>query len=142
MAGDRFVVGAVPGRRTLLTAILVGAFLTSLATLDRTGDLVHSGGGSALLALLQSLLRPDLDPLFLARAARACLLTLAYAVTATTVAILLGLPSALLASGVLVRFVPCGWPRPVSPGRSSRCFGPSTRSSGRCYSSRPLGCRR
>jgi phosphonate transport system permease protein len=89
-----------PGSRSLLTTLLVVAFAASLVAVDVDGA---SGGASAARDLLLSLLQPDLSPAFLATVAEATVLTAAYAVAGMSVAVLIGVPGALLASGVLAR---------------------------------------
>ena len=91
-----------PGSRGALTALLAGAFLLSVAGVS--GDVVAvSGGGTAARSLLASLLRPELAPDFLLVVAEAAALTAAYAVAGMSVAVLLGVPGALVVSGVLTR---------------------------------------
>jgi phosphonate transport system permease protein len=88
------------GSRSLLTALLVAAFLTSVVAVDVEGA---SGGGAAARELLRALVQPDLSPAFLGTVAQATVLTAAYAVAGMSVALVIGVPGALLASGVLVR---------------------------------------
>lgn len=90
-------------RRGTLSLILVAAVLVSLAPLDARGGLVGPGGWRVLADIVASVARPDLSPAFLATVAHAALLSVAYAVAGTTVAVAIGLPGALLASGVLTR---------------------------------------
>ncbi len=89
-----------PGNRTLLTALLLAAFAASVLAAP-VGDLLSGGGAAG--ALLGSLLRPDLTAGFLSTVAEASAVTAAYAVAAMSVALLLGMPGALLVSGVLAR---------------------------------------
>ena len=89
-----------PGTRSLLTALLVVAFAASLLAVDVDGA---SGGAAAARALVTELVRPDLSPAFLATVAEATVLTAAYAVAGMSVAVVVGVPGALLASGVLAR---------------------------------------
>lgn len=88
--------------REVLTLILVGAFLWSLLQVDWGGDLVHTGGGAVLLDLLEGLLTPDLSGDVLSSALDAAWVTVAYAVAGLSIAIVLAIPLALAASGVLV----------------------------------------
>lgn len=93
-------------RRGVLTLILVTAVLASLVAVvavDPADRLLNRGGLGLLTEILTSVLRPDLSPAFLARVGRATMLSVAYAVAGTTVAVVIGLPGALLASGVLAR---------------------------------------
>lgn len=87
--------------RGLLTLLLVAAFLWSLTAVDWTGSLGHTGGAGAARSLLQALFPPDLSPQFLRLALAATWPTLAYAVAGMTVAVVIGLPLGLLASGTL-----------------------------------------
>ena len=89
-----------PGSRSLLTGLLVAAFLVSAVAVEADGA---SGGAAAALELLLALLRPDLSPAFLATVAQATVLTAAYAVAGLSVAVVIGVPGALLASGALAR---------------------------------------
>ena len=91
-----------PGGRGALSLVLVGAFVVSLASV--AGEpVIGSGGGAAVRDLLASLLRPDLSSGFLLVVAQAALLTASYAVAGMSVALLVGIPGALLVSGVLTR---------------------------------------
>jgi phosphonate transport system permease protein len=91
-----------PGARSALTAVLAVAFLLSLVTVSGE-PLAGGGGGAAARDLLASLLRPDLSAAFLLVVLEATLLTASYAVAGMSVAVLLGVPGALLVSGVLTR---------------------------------------
>lgn len=93
-------------RRGVLSLILVAAVLASLVAVvavDPADRLLNRGGLGLLTEILTSVFRPDLSPPFLARVGRATMLSVAYAVAGTTVAVAIGLPGALLASGVLAR---------------------------------------
>ena len=89
-----------PGHRSLLTGLLVAAFVASFVAVEADGA---SGGAAAARDLLLAVLRPDLSPAFLATVAQGTVLTAAYAVAGMSVAVVIGLPGALLASGVLAR---------------------------------------
>jgi phosphonate transport system permease protein len=101
------------GRRGALTLVLVAAFLASLAGIDWSRGLLHTGGGGAFVAIARSLLTPEVSPGFLAKVAAATALTVAYAVAGMSVAVIVGLPGAVVASGVLARR---RLPRVVSAG--------------------------
>lgn len=90
-----------PGRRSLLAALLGVPFVLSLAVV--AGEQAGSGGAAAARSLLVSVLRPELSPAFLVTTAEATAVTAAYAVAGMSVAVLLGVPGALLVSGVLTR---------------------------------------
>ncbi|MBW3577575.1 MAG: ABC transporter permease subunit [Actinobacteria bacterium] len=91
-----------PGRRIVLTAVLVAAVAASIAAVDVSGGVLHPGGAAALGALLQAAVTPEVSAAFLSRTVLpATALTVAYAVAALTVAVAVGIPGALVASGVL-----------------------------------------
>ena len=85
--------------RHLLTFFLVGALAWSLTSINWNGPLVHTGGGQAALKFLLALFPPDLSPEFLVLGLKASWQTLAYAVAGITVALVLGLPLGVMASG-------------------------------------------
>jgi phosphonate transport system permease protein len=91
-----------PGSRSVLTALLAAAFLLSLLAVGSEA-VTGSGGGTAARSLLASLLRPELSPDFLLLVAEATALTASYAVASMSVAVLIGVPGALVVSGVLTR---------------------------------------
>lgn len=90
-------------RRGLLTLLLVGAFGLSLLTPEWS---LHTGGLGAAGEIMTAIVRMDLSPSYLLRVVEAAGVTLAYATTGMTVAVLLGVPAALVASGVLARARP------------------------------------
>jgi phosphonate transport system permease protein len=91
-----------PGGRSVLSALLAGAFAASVLAVS--GErLFGGGGGAAVRSMASSLLSPDLSPSFLATVAEAAAVTAAYAVAGMSVALAVGIPGALLLSGVLVR---------------------------------------
>jgi ABC-type phosphate/phosphonate transport system permease subunit len=99
-----------PGGRTALSAVLVVAFVASVVAVS--GErLLGDGGGAAARSIASSLLSPDLSPAFLITVAEATAVTAAYAVAGMSVALVIGIPGALLISGVLVR---TRWVRAVS----------------------------
>lgn len=85
--------------RRLLTLLLAGVFLWSLSTVDWRGPLIHTGGLGAFLDFLASLFPPELSPGFLGLALSASCKTLAYAVAGITLAVLIGFPLGVIASG-------------------------------------------
>ncbi|MBM3943482.1 MAG: ABC transporter permease subunit [SAR202 cluster bacterium] len=88
--------------RGLLTLALAGAFLWSLTGVDWGSPLIHTGGGAAARTFFLALFPPDLSPDFLGVALAATWPTLAYAVAGMTVAVLIGIPLGILASGTVV----------------------------------------
>lgn len=100
---SRAARGRLLDSRGVLTLLLGGAFAWSLATVPWGADLVHPGGERAIAQLFGALLRPELSPPFLALALEASWRTAAYAVAGMTVAVSLGLPLGIVASGALAR---------------------------------------
>lgn len=90
-----------PSGRGLLTVLLITAFAAAVALTDWRDGVLNPGGLAAARSIAASLLRPDLSPGFLLTVADAVVVTVAYAVTGMTVALAVGLPGALLVSGVL-----------------------------------------
>jgi phosphonate transport system permease protein len=82
--------------------LLVGAFIWSLTSVDWNGPIVHTGGASSALKFFLALFPPDLSPDFLAVALRASWQTLVYAVAGMTLAVIIGLPLGVIASGTVV----------------------------------------
>jgi ABC-type phosphate/phosphonate transport system permease subunit len=89
--------------RGLLTVLLLGAFAWSLAMVPWGEPLVHPGGLVMLREMLAAALRPVLSRELLTIALEASWRTVAYATTGVSLAIVLALPTGILASGVLVR---------------------------------------
>ncbi len=100
--------------RRLLTLILFGAFAWSLSGVDWLGPMVHTGGPQSLLRFIQALFPPELSPAFLKLTLAASFQTLAYSVAAITVAVLIAVPMAVLASGVAARSSRTGLPVAVA----------------------------
>jgi phosphonate transport system permease protein len=88
--------------RHLLTFLLVGAFLWSLASVNWSRSIIHTGGGQAALSFLLALFPPDVSPEFLGIGLMASWQTLTYAVAGMSVAILVGFPLGVIASGTVV----------------------------------------
>ena len=89
--------------RRLLTIILLGALAWSLFAVSWGSDLVHPGGAGALREIAGSFVRPDLSLDVLGKGVTESWRTVAYAVAGLTVALLIGFPLGVLASGVLAR---------------------------------------
>ena len=85
--------------RRLLTLLLAGGLLWSLSSVDWQGPLIHTGGVAAVWNFLAALIPPDLSPGFLRLALTASWQTLAYAVAGITLAVLVGFPLGVIASG-------------------------------------------
>lgn len=102
---DRFTLGRVhPSKRTLLSLVLVVAVSVAFASVSLRDGVPHTGGLAALTAVLAGVTQLELSPAFLAGTLLpAAALTVAYAVAAMSVALLIGIPGAVVASGVLLR---------------------------------------
>jgi phosphonate transport system permease protein len=87
--------------RQALTLILAAAVLWSLTSVDWTERLVHPGGASSFFGIVGSLFRPDISPFFLGIAIEASWKTLSFAAAGITLAIAIGLPLGIVASGSL-----------------------------------------
>lgn len=96
-------------RRTLLTLILAAAFLWSLTAVPWTEGLIHPGGWSTALDLLGAMLTPDLSSEVLSVGLAAAWRTVAYATAGMTLAVLVGYPLGVLASGTLPEDPALSW---------------------------------
>ncbi len=88
-------------KRCLLTLLLAGAFCWSLASVNWRGSIVHPGGGATALDLLRALFPPELSPEFLRLGLAASWQTVSYAVAGITLAVLMGFPLGVIASGAM-----------------------------------------
>ncbi len=91
--------------RQLLTLVLVGAFAWSLYNVQWGSDLVHKGGLGALGEIAGAIVRPDLSAEVLKDAFQESWRTIAYASAGLTLALFIGIPLGIVASGVLARRV-------------------------------------
>jgi len=89
-------------RRTV-TFILVGVFLLSLLGVEWGTGVIKPGGFLAMTETIGALFRPELSSETLLKAATAAWQTVAYAVAGITIALLIGVPLGVLASGTTVR---------------------------------------
>ena len=96
--------------RSLLTLLLIGVFAWSTYNIGWNNDIFHTGGASALFDILEALLKPELSPYFLRIALEATWTTLSYATAGTTIAVAIGFPLGILASGVVA---PSGKPKHI-----------------------------
>jgi phosphonate transport system permease protein len=87
--------------RPLLTAILLAALAWSLLQVEWRGGLLRTSGTSVLLEVVRGLLHPDLSTPVLRATVRAAWATLVYALAGMSLALALGLPLGVIASGVL-----------------------------------------
>jgi phosphonate transport system permease protein len=89
--------------RRLLTMILLGALLWSLASVDWQDGVLHARGLAALREIACAVFRPDLSWETLGKLVTSAWRTVAYAMAGLSLALLIGFPLGLLASGVLNR---------------------------------------
>ena len=89
--------------RGFLTLILVLAVLWSLTSVNWTGDVVHPGGWPAIGELAKAAFTPELSLSFLRLGIESIWQTIAYAVAGMCLALAIGFPLGILASGVLAR---------------------------------------
>lgn len=87
--------------RSGLTIFLLLAFLWALLQVDWQDGVLSTKGFDLLIEIFADLLRPDLSPRILERALEAAWLTFVYAIAGLSLALLLGVPLGMLASGVL-----------------------------------------
>ena len=89
--------------RGLLTLILAVAVGLSLISVDWTEGIFHSGGVSSAVRIFRNIFTPELSLDFLRIAVEATWRTLTFAVAGVTLAVGIGLPLGVVASGVLFR---------------------------------------
>ena len=88
-------------RPHFLTLLLAAAIIWSIASINWSGPIVHTGGGRSALKFMTALFPPDLSPAFLLVCLKAAWQTLAIALASLTVAVALGFPLGAIASGAL-----------------------------------------
>jgi phosphonate transport system permease protein len=97
----------------LLTLILVGAFALSLTSVPWGSSLVHEGGLDAIGEIAGAFVQPDLSGDIVSKAFRETWTTVSYAVAGLTVALAIGIPTGILASGTITSTV---WLRRANTG--------------------------
>ena len=102
--------GSLFQSRGLLTLLLLGALGWSLWTVGWGDRLVHTGGTGAAGEFFGGVFDLDLSPSFLKLCLKASWYTVAYAVAGITLAVAVGLPLGVVASGVLARSGRVRWP--------------------------------
>ena len=95
--------GSLLEGRRVLTLILLAAFFWSLTSVDWGRGVFHPGGASSAVQIFSSIFTPDLSPDFLKLALVASWKTISFAVAGITLAVVVGLPLGIVASGVLAR---------------------------------------
>ena len=111
MIGKRFKYTPGPGirgavsleKRLVLTLIMLTAAIWAVASTIRVDELVHTGGRDALVEIVSAAFTPDLGAGTIHLAAIAAFRTLMYAVAGMSVALLLGIPMGIIASGTLLQ---------------------------------------
>ncbi|NHM31314.1 PhnE/PtxC family ABC transporter permease [Neobacillus terrae] len=88
-------------KRFILSVFLIAIFVWSLFSVHWNSDLLHTGGWPTMLQILKGVIRPDLTAEILALGLKAAWITLAYAVTGMSLAILYAFIVGILASGTL-----------------------------------------
>ena len=96
--------------RAILTLLLLGAIIWSLASVDWSGPLVHTGGLATVRGFFLALFPPELSPGFLRLALAASWQTVAYAVAGITLAVLVGVPLGVISSGATAESTHTGVP--------------------------------
>lgn len=94
----------------LIILVLAGGFAWGVTGVDWSRSLIHPDGLNTLLDLLYAMVTPTLSPRILGLALMASWKTLVYATCGMTLAVLVGLPLGILASGS------------ITPGRSGQWF--------------------
>ena len=89
--------------RGMLTLLLGVAFIWSLTSVNWTDSIVHPGGVSAIGEFFKAALAPEMSGSFLRLTLESAWTTVAYAVAGICLAVFLGFPLGVLASGVLTR---------------------------------------
>lgn len=89
-------------KRSVLSLLLLAAFIWSLFSVTWSRDLVHAGGWATTVQIFEGLIKPDFSPDILMLALESSWVTLIYAVTGMTIALIIAFVLGILASGVLV----------------------------------------
>lgn len=85
----------------LLSLLLLAAVVWSLSGVNWSGPLVHTGGGESARRFLLALFPPELSPEFLLICVRAGWETMSFALAGITIAVLIGFPLGVIASGAM-----------------------------------------
>src|SRR6056297_1144583 len=88
-------------KRTILTTILLLAFISSLFTINWNEDLIHSGGKETIFQIAKALFNPDFSKETITLALISSYKTLAYAAAGISLACIIGFVFGILASGIL-----------------------------------------
>lgn len=90
-------------KKTILTLLLILAFIWSLFSVNWGPELVHKGGKATLIQIFESLFHPEFSSEIINLALIATWRTLSYAVAGMTLAIIIAIFFGILASGVLAK---------------------------------------
>jgi phosphonate transport system permease protein len=90
-------------KRFYLNIMLILVFLWSLTAIEWNKDLIHPGGGVMIVEILKSILQPNISLDIIKLAIESSWITIVYAVTGMTLAVLYGGVFGVFASGVLVK---------------------------------------
>lgn len=99
--------------RGLLTFILLAAFAWSLSEVRWGSGIIHQGGLSAVGEITTAIFRPDISAGILSDAISATWATVTFAIAGLTLALAIGLPFGVVASGTATR---AGWLRRFNIG--------------------------
>lgn len=87
--------------RFLLTIVLLAVFVWSLTSIQWNAELFHAGGIPTMLQIFEGLIQPNLEPSLLLVGLESAWITLAYAITGMSLAIVYAFIVGVLASGTL-----------------------------------------
>jgi phosphonate transport system permease protein len=90
-------------KRFYLNVMLILVFLWSLTAIEWNKDLIHPGGGVMIVEILKSVLQPNISLDIIILAIESSWITIVYAVTGMTLAVVYGGVFGVFASGVLVK---------------------------------------
>lgn len=90
-------------KRFYLNLMLILVFVWSLTDIEWNKDLIHPGGGVMIVEILKSILQPNITLDIIKLALESSWITIVYAVTGMSLAVIYGGICGVLASGVLVK---------------------------------------
>ncbi|MCM2532572.1 ABC transporter permease subunit [Neobacillus pocheonensis] len=88
-------------KRFFLTLLLIAVFVWSLFSVEWNKDVFHTGGIPTMLQILKAIIHPDLSPPLLILGVQSAWITLVYAVSGMSLAIIYAFIVGILASGIL-----------------------------------------
>ena len=93
----------IDNRKRILTVILIMIFLITAVKADIGNGIFHKGGYNTLKAMMVSLFNPDLSMEIVMIAIKSCWQTFSYALISISLAVIIALPLAVMASGTIFR---------------------------------------